>query len=82
MGSDITYTCIYIINQATRDSRASPTPNRQISVQLLQYSHRGQVRIQRGGGEDRDSGPPGKSQVIWVSIGNKQLDCPGPPHPP
>ena len=22
------------------------------------------------------SGPPGKSQVIWVSIGNKQLDTP------
>ena len=30
-----------------------------------------QVRIQRG---DRGSGPPGKSQVIWVSTGNKQLD--------
>ena len=28
-------------------------------------------------GGDRGSGPPGKSQVIWVSIGNKQLD----PHP-
>ena len=25
------------------------------------------------------SGPPGKSQVIWVSIGNKQLDPPPPP---
>ena len=41
-----------------------------------------QVRIQRG---DRGSGPPpGKSQVIWVSKGNKQLDPPplekvGPP---
>ena len=35
-----------------------------------------QVRIQRGtGGPD----PPGKSQVIWVSIGNKQLDPPPPP---
>ena len=39
---------------------------------------------------DRGSGPPpppGKSQVIWVSIGNKQLDPPplekvGPPPPP
>ena len=32
-----------------------------------------QVRIQKG---DRgpDPLPPGKSQVIWVSIGNKQLD--------
>ena len=31
-----------------------------------------QVRIQRG---DRGSGPPppGKSQVIWVSIGNNNL---------
>ena len=36
-----------------------------------------QVRIQRGG--ERGSGPPpGKSQVIWVSIGNKQLDPPSP----
>ena len=37
-----------------------------------------------GGGGGRGSGPPpGKSQVIWVSIGNKQLDPPlekvGPP---
>ena len=33
-----------------------------------------QVSIQRG----RGSGPPppGKSQIIWVSIGNKQLDPP------
>ena len=32
-----------------------------------------QVRILRGtGGPD----PPGKSQVIWVSIGNKLLDPP------
>ena len=29
----------------------------------------GQVRIQRGGTGGPD--PPGKSQVIWVSIGNK-----------
>ena len=39
----------------------------------------------RGGGTGgRDA--PGKSQVIWVSIGNKQLDLPlekvGPPPPP
>ena len=26
--------------------------------------------------------PPGKSQVIWVSIENKQLDPPPPPPPP
>ena len=38
-------------------------------------------------GGDRESGPlpPGKSQVIWFCIGNKQLDPPGkswtPPHP-
>ena len=31
------------------------------------------VQIQRG---DRGSGPPWKTQVIWVSIGNKQLDPP------
>ena len=50
------------------------------------YNQVYQVRIQRG---DRGSGPPpppGKSQVIWVSIGNKQLDPPpgkvGPPPPP
>ena len=41
-----------------------------------------QVRIQRGRQGVRT--PPGKSQVIWVSIGNKQLDPPplekvGPP---
>ena len=44
--------------------------------QLLSSADK-QVRIQRG---DRGSGPPpGKSQVIWVSIGNKQLDPPPPP---
>ena len=32
-----------------------------------------------GGGGGRGSGPPGKSQVIRVSIGNKQLDPPPPP---
>ena len=29
-----------------------------------------------GGGGTGGSDPPGKSQVIWVSIGNKQLDPP------
>ena len=41
-----------------------------------------QVQIQRG---DRGSGPPVKSQVLWVSIGNKKLDSlekVGPPPPP
>ena len=37
----------------------------------------------RGGGGAGGPDPPGKSQVIWVSIGNKQLDPPwkklGPP---
>ena len=32
-----------------------------------------QVRIQRGGGGGLDPSP-GKSQVMWVSIGNKPLD--------
>ena len=32
-----------------------------------------QVRIKRGAGTGGPD-PPGKSQVIWVSIGNKQLD--------
>ena len=35
-----------------------------------------QVRIQSGGQGVRT--PPGKSQVIWVTIGNKQLDPPPP----
>ena len=39
-----------------------------------------QLRIQRGGTGGPD--PPGKSQVIWVSIGNKQLDPPGKVGPP
>ena len=42
-----------------------------------------QVRIQRGGGGLGVRTPPGKSQVIWVSIGNKELEPPlekvGPP---
>ena len=49
-----------------------------------------QVRIQRGGGGGGGGQgvriPPGKSQVIWVSIGNKQFPPPplekvGPPPP-
>ena len=39
--------------------------------------NRSQPSAERAGGPD----PPGKSQVIWVSIGNKQLD-PSPPPPP
>ena len=39
-----------------------------------------------GGQGVRTPPPPGKLQVIWVSIGNKQLDPPGkrwtPPPPP
>ena len=35
-----------------------------------------QVRIQRGEQEVRTI--PGKSQVIWISIGNKQKDPPPP----
>ena len=31
------------------------------------------------GGQGARTPPPGKSQVIWVSIGNKQLDLPPPP---
>ena len=30
-----------------------------------------------GGGGTGGPDPPGKSQVIWVSIGNKQFDPPG-----
>ena len=30
-----------------------------------------------GGGGAFGPDPPGKSQVIWASIGNKQLDPPG-----
>ena len=36
----------------------------------------------RGGGGSGGPDPPGKSQVIWVSIGNKQLEKVGPPPPP
>ena len=32
-----------------------------------------------GGGGQGVQTPPGKSQVIWVSIGNKQMDPPPPP---
>ena len=39
-----------------------------------------------GGGPGKGPGPPGKTQVIWDSIGNKQLDLPleklKPPSPP
>ena len=46
----------------------------------IQIIRQGQVRIQRGGGAGvPDPPPPGKTQVIWVSIGNKQLDPPPPP---
>ena len=42
-------------------------------------------RGSRGGGGDRGVLPPGKSQVIWGSIGDKQLDPSlekvGPPSP-
>ena len=31
------------------------------------------------GGQGVQTPPPGKSQVMWVSIGNKQLDPPPPP---
>ena len=39
-------------------------------------THTVQMRIQMGGTGGPD--PPGKSQVIWVSIGYKQLDPPPP----
>ena len=52
-------------------------------VKFSQKRHLGderQVRIQRVGGVGGGQGvcTPGKSQVIWVSIGNKQLDPPPP----
>ena len=57
-------------------NREEPEPDK---IQVTGKTEDGaQVRIQRG---DRGSGPPpppGKSKVIWVSIGNKQLDPP--PH--
>ena len=42
------------------------------------HIHSMEVRIQRGGTGGPDL-PPGKSQVLWVSIGNKQLDPPPTP---
>ena len=44
----------------------------------LWYDHKCQSR---GGTGGPDPPPPGKSQVIWVSVGNKQLDPPPPPPP-
>ena len=46
----------------------------------LWYDHKCGSR-ERTGGPDPPP-PPGTSQVIWVSIGNKQLDPPPPPPPP
>ena len=40
----------------------------------LWYDHKCGCRGGTGGPD-----PPGKSQVIWVSIGNKQFDPPPPP---
>ena len=34
------------------------------------------MRIERGGGAGGPD-PSGKSQIKWVSLGNKQLDTPG-----
>ena len=42
-------------------------------VVVVQMVNRASADPERGGG-DRGSGPPGKSQVIWVSLGNKELD--------
>ena len=47
----------------------------------LLYVHTG-IKCGSTGGGDRGPDPSwGKSQVIWVSIGNKQLDSPPPPPP-
>ena len=39
-------------------------------------NHDAPNHIQRGGGGEGGPDPPAKSQVIWVSIGKKQLDPP------
>ena len=52
---------------------------RWINIEACGNNPKPQVRIQRGGGGARGPYPPGKSQVLWVSIGNKQLDPPPPP---
>ena len=49
--------------------------NKQNNFLLRTFIWGPQVRIQRGGTGGPD--PPGKSQVIWVSVGNKHLDAPG-----
>ena len=55
-------------------------------VDIPQQRGKSQRRIQRGGVGQVFPDPPGKSQVIWGSIGNKQLDASlekvGPPPPP
>ena len=43
-------------------------------TRVVCYFCKTQVRIQRGGTGGPD--PPWKSQVTWVSIGNKQLEPP------
>ena len=40
------------------------------------YDLGGQASADPEGGTGGPDPPPGKSQVIWVSIGNKQLDPP------
>ena len=42
---------------------------------MLLFFHQSASADPEGGTGGPD--PPGKSQVIWVSIGNKQLDPPG-----
>ena len=55
---------------------------------MLEYSHelpKLKMRLHglkcgsRGGERGSGPPPPGKSQVIWVSIGTKQLEKVGPP---
>ena len=45
--------------------------------ELAQFDRASASADPEGGGQGVGT-PPGKSQVIWVSIGNKQLDPPPP----
>ena len=47
---------------------------REKRVDRLNHDARNHMGGSRGGGGAGGPDPPGKSQVIWVSIGKKQLD--------
>ena len=53
-----------------------PSPNEIMYCSLNHEAVRAAPRADPEGGEQGVRTPSGKSQIIWVSIGNKQLDTP------